>query len=213
MTGAAAQPATSAMSALVAGLDLLISRERDADHHALQIAAVLSDRGLGDITVATHWAQVGHLRHVALTVGAVGDSTALWEVLAQIAVAGGGAGTGLLLSDRYRGEPELHDTLKAAVIAHTNRTSGRAVVFPGSDPLTGTVSVGEALDRSAIDLVRVLAGGSADRAAPLVTRDFLRPRWTSGELVLDVQPAVGGTLVPFETPTPTPCCAEHVGHV
>ena len=117
----------------------------------------------------------------------------------------------MLLADRYRGEPELRVTLTAAVIAHTNRTSGRAVVFPGSSLITGTVSVGEVLDRSAIDRVRVLAGGSADRAARLVTRDFLRPRWTGGELVLDVQPAVGGTLVPFETPTPTPCCAEHVG--
>jgi hypothetical protein len=88
MTSAAAQPATSATSALVAGLDLLTSRERDADHHALRIAAVLTDRGLGDITIATHWAQVGHLRHVALTVGAVGDSAVLWEVLAHSAAAG-----------------------------------------------------------------------------------------------------------------------------
>ena len=211
MTFTAAQPATSAMTALVAGLDLLTSRERDADHLALRIAAVPADRGLGDIRVATQGAQVGHLRHVALTVGAVGDPAVLWEVLAHNAAAAESLGTGVLLADRYRGEPELGVTLTAAVIAHTNRTSGRAVVFPGSSVITGTVSVGEVLDRSAIDRVRVLAGGSADRAARLVTRDFVRPRWTGGELVLDVQPAVGGTLVPFETPTPTPCCAEHVG--
>ncbi len=212
MTVTAAQPATSATSALVvAGLDLLDSRERDADHHALQIAAVLANRGLRDITVATHWAQVGHLRHVALTVGTVGDHAVLWDVLAHSAEVGGGAGTGLLLADRYRGEPALRDTLTAAVTAHTNRISGRAVVFPGSSLITGTISVGAALDRSAIDRIRVLAGGSADGAARIVTRDFVRPRWTGGALVLDVQPAVDGTLVPFETPTPTPCCAEHLG--
>ncbi len=211
MTVTAAQPATSAMTALVAGLDLLTSRERDADHQARQIAAILADRGLGDITVATHGAQVGHLRHVALTVGAVGDSAVLWEVLADNAAAAESLGTGVLLADRYRGEPELRDTLTAAVIAHANRASGRAVVFPGSSLITGTVSVGEVLDRSAIDRVRVLAGGSADGAAQLVTRDFLRPRWTGGELVLDVQPAAAGTLVPFETANPTPCCSMHSG--
>jgi hypothetical protein len=27
--------------------------------------------------------------------------------------------------------------------------------------------------------------------------------------VLHVQPGAGGTLVPFEVPTPTPCCAAH----
>ena len=209
MTVTAAQPATSAMTALVAGLDLLTSRERDADHQARQIAAILADRGLGDITVATHGAQVGHLRHVALTVGAVGDSAVLWEVLADNAAAAESLGTGVLLADRYRGEPELRDTLTAAVIAHANRASGRAVVFPGSSLITGTVSVGEVLDRSAIDRVRVLAGGSADGAAQLVTRDFLRPRWTGGELVLDVQTAAAGTLVPFETANPTPCCSMH----
>lgn len=131
MTFTAAQPATSAMTALVAGLDLLTSRERDADHLALRIAAVPADRGLGDIRVATQGAQVGHLRHVALTVGAVGDPAVLWEVLAHNAAAAESLGTGVLLADRYRGEPELGVTLTAAVIAHTNRTSGRAVVFPG----------------------------------------------------------------------------------
>jgi hypothetical protein len=38
-------------------------------------------------------------------------------------------------------------------------------------------------------------------------RDHARPRSVDGESVLDA-PA-GGTLVPFETPNPTPCCADH----
>ncbi|MFE9727753.1 hypothetical protein ACFYQ5_30350 [Streptomyces sp. NPDC005794] len=43
----------------------------------------------------------------------------------------------------------------------------------------------------------------------MVTREFVRPQWRDGELVLAAMPAVGGTLVPFEVPDPTPCCADH----
>ncbi|MEV5729051.1 MULTISPECIES: hypothetical protein [Streptomyces] len=87
---------------------------------------------------------------------------------------------------------------------------GRAVLFPGADGLTGTLTVAELLSRSAIDRVSVLgAGGSPDPETPLVTRDHVRPQWQRGELVLTVMPAAGGRLTPFEVPDPTPCCADH----
>jgi hypothetical protein len=60
-----------------------------------------------------------------------------------------------------------------------------------------------------IDRIDALGGDSPAADALLVTRDFVRPRWQGGELVLHVQPAIGGTWVPFETPNPTPCCATH----
>ncbi|MFJ4620315.1 hypothetical protein [Streptomyces sp. NPDC088812] len=53
--------------------------------------------------------------------------------------------------------------------------------------------------------------GRAGRVPPdvrLVTRDHVRPQWHDGEPVLTAMP-VGGTLVPFEVPDPTPCCADH----
>ncbi|MDT0615664.1 hypothetical protein [Streptomyces lancefieldiae] len=87
---------------------------------------------------------------------------------------------------------------------------GRAVLFPGAAALTGTLTVAELLDRSAIDRVRVL--GAPDGPGPearLVTREFVRPRWEHHELVLAAMPAAGGTLVPFEDSDPTPCCADH----
>ncbi|WP_307678107.1 hypothetical protein [Streptomyces sp. V4I2] len=43
----------------------------------------------------------------------------------------------------------------------------------------------------------------------MVTWDHVRPQWQQGELVLTAMAAVGGTLVPFEVPAPTPCCADH----
>ncbi|MGW5639490.1 hypothetical protein ACWEWQ_32575, partial [Streptomyces sp. NPDC003832] len=56
------------------------------------------------------------------------------------------------------------------------------------------------------------AMGAADPPAPsarLTTREHVRPHWQSGTLVLTAMPAAGGTLVPFEVPEPTPCCADH----
>ncbi|MER6154801.1 hypothetical protein ABT147_04560 [Streptomyces sp. NPDC001868] len=87
---------------------------------------------------------------------------------------------------------------------------GRAVIYPGVTALTGTLTIADVLDRSAITRVTVL--GTPGRPAPdtpLVTQDHVRPHWHDGELVLTTMPAVGGTLVPFEVPEPTPCCADH----
>ncbi|MEU6177079.1 hypothetical protein [Streptomyces coeruleorubidus] len=87
---------------------------------------------------------------------------------------------------------------------------GRAVLYPGVTSLTGTLTVADLLSRSAIDRVTVL--GTADPpgpGTPLTTRDHVRPQWQDGALVLTAMPAAGGTLVPFEVPDPTPCCADH----
>jgi len=87
---------------------------------------------------------------------------------------------------------------------------GRAVVYPGASALTGTVTVAELLARSAIDRVTVLGTpGEPAPDQPVATRDHVRPQWQDGELVLTLMPAVGGVLVPFEVPDPTPCCADH----
>ncbi|MFJ9043867.1 hypothetical protein [Streptomyces sp. NPDC102347] len=88
--------------------------------------------------------------------------------------------------------------------------SGRAVLFPGASRLTGTLSVAELLACSAIDRVTVLGSPlPPDPDARLVTRDHVRPQWQGDDLVLAATPALGDTLVPFEAPDPTPCCADH----
>jgi len=209
-----AHPQTNPASALVAGLDLLTVRERDGDHLLSTIGRAVAAWKGSDFVGATHWAQVGELRHVALTVASVQvDADELWDCLAEViadqAGAGWTQGAGLLLDGRYRGSYELREPLESAVAAHQEQRSGRVVLFPGSERLTRTLTVGEVLACTAIDRVRVLAAGEPDPATPLVTRDFVRPRWSGGELVLDTQPAIGGTLVPFETPHPTACCVDH----
>ncbi|MFF5156747.1 hypothetical protein ACFY3N_10920 [Streptomyces sp. NPDC000348] len=87
---------------------------------------------------------------------------------------------------------------------------GRAVLYPGVSALTGTMTVGELLAGSAIARVTVLGTPEPpDPRTRMVTRDHVRPQWRRDELVLAATPARGGTLVPFEVPDPTPCCADH----
>lgn len=110
----------------------------------------------------------------------------------------------------------LPDTLRerlagyGAVSPGLPDAAGRAVLYPGVRTLTGTTTVAELLDRSAIARVTVL--GTPVPPAPgtrVTTRDHVRPQWQRDELVLAATPARGGTLVPFEAPDPTPCCADH----
>jgi hypothetical protein len=62
---------------------------------------------------------------------------------------------------------------------------------------------------SAIDKIEVLGGEIPHPEALLETTDFVRPQYRAGQLILTAMPAAGGRLVPFETRTPTPCCAAH----
>ena len=106
--------------------------------------------------------------------------------------------------------PEVTAPEIAALLQqHMQRRSGRAVVFPGSEALIGRLSVAEVLARSAIDMVVLIGGGPAAPDDILDTQEHVRPEFVDGRLVLRTRPAAGGVLVPFEQPSPTPCCAAH----
>ncbi|MGW0332744.1 hypothetical protein ACWD0J_12875 [Streptomyces sp. NPDC003011] len=166
--------------------------------------AVTVDAGAGDLRVADRQ---------------------LHTLAAELALPDGVFGcTHLVRGDRPR--VALSFTLPSEPLPHTARerltalgyevspgvpdAAGRAVLYPGVSCLTGTLTVADVLARSAIDRVTVLgAPGEPDPDARLVTWDHVRPQWQAGELVLSALPAAGGTLVPFEVPAPTPCCADH----
>ncbi|GAA0548915.1 hypothetical protein GCM10010172_33580 [Paractinoplanes ferrugineus] len=105
--------------------------------------------------------------------------------------------------------PPTAPELREAATAAADGECGRAVVFPGVEKLIGTLTVARIKELSAIDRVEVLGSGAAADDAPVDTREFVRPQFRAGELVLTTTPAAGGVLVPFETSTPTPCCAGH----
>jgi hypothetical protein len=105
--------------------------------------------------------------------------------------------------------PEDSEAATAAAENHASGHGGRAVRFPGVRVLTGTLPVADLLAVSAIDEVRVIGGPPATPDTRIDTRDFVRPQWENGRLILIATPAPGGLIAPFEVPNPTPCCANH----
>jgi hypothetical protein len=203
----------------VAGLDIATRHHRDADAVAVRLAGLLPPAWADRLVVATH-VQPGTPAHVALSVEVPADADSAWSHLVA-GVAGAGLAEPALASgertldpalasgERTLGPPEHVAHARAAAHAHAARSSGRAVVVPGVTGLPAALPVAELLERTAVERVAVLAGGDAPADALLLTRGFLRPRWSQGALVLHVQPAAGDVLVPFEVPDPTPCCADH----
>jgi len=192
----------------VCGIDVLSRTLREADSVAHAVVHELHDRGAFDVVVATHVSVACDLPHHTVTVSASGV-TASATRSALLVVGDQFDVVALVVDGSFSGPPELYDGLGRAVSAHARRGEGRVVVFPGDHRLVGTVAVADVIARTHVDRVRVITGTDADPATPLVTRGFVRPLWEDGLLVLHAQPAVGGSLVPFETPFPTPCCADH----
>lgn len=106
------------------------------------------------------------------------------------------------------GNPEWADGARLAAQAQLSAGPSRAVVYPGSERMVGTLTIGAVTELSAIDEVRTM-GPALAADATLVTRDHVRPLRQDGRWVLHVQPASGGIQVTFEAPANRPCCAEH----
>ncbi|MFI5844395.1 hypothetical protein ACIA8K_32340 [Catenuloplanes sp. NPDC051500] len=175
------------MSAVHLGLSLGHATDQAAEHW-------LTDRlpGLRDVpglVVCTHNVQAPY-PHVAMSFDIPDPS----------------AGTGGELPEM---DPAFRVAADEAAARHRNRVSGRAVIFPGVETLTGTLTAAEILEHSAIERVAVLGGADAEPDARIETRDFVRPLIRSGKLELVLVPVVGGRFAPFEVPNPTPCCADH----
>lgn len=109
----------------------------------------------------------------------------------------------------HRRGPQAEGAALAAA-EHAARQGGRVVLFPGRAGLVGSLTVGELLERSAIDRILVLAQADPPAAEVVVaTNDYVRPVWREGLMTLLTMPAKGGRLTPAEVPNPTPCCADH----
>ena len=179
----------------VMGVDVGSPTVAAADTAAAAVVAALQAAGLErGAVVATHLTRLGG-PHATLSVELPAPASA--QVLAELLAAA-------------LPEGEQTEAALAGAAAHAARTGGRAVHFPGLELLVGRLPVHEVLACSAIEDVRVL--GVAEPPDPetvLLTRDHVRPLYRGGRLVLPADRAAGGTLVPFEHPSPKPCCADH----
>lgn len=96
-----------------------------------------------------------------------------------------------------------------AAIESALGSTGRLVRFPGSEQASGVMTALELRERCGIDQVEALGGQAVDDDNLVDTRDFIRPVRSDGKVVLLVQPAAGGVLIPFEVEHQQKCCAEH----
>ena len=213
MSGAVTNAAPGVRS--VIGVDAGTVSLGEADHLIHDLVARVG--GLPPGTVGcTHLVRTGERRGTAVSFALPEgtDPHALWERITGPAEGDAPPVLGAVLGGRTHGSPAAVSAAALAADEHARRSGGRAVLYPGADRLTGTVTVAGLLGLSAVQQVVVVGAprgreDGPDPATPVLTRDHVRPEWRDGRLTLALVPAVGGTLAPFEVPNPTPCCADH----
>ena len=97
----------------------------------------------------------------------------------------------------------------AASTPHVLAEGARLFRFPGSDRLPDELTVATLIATTAVDEVVALGGTAVPAHQVIRTQGFLRPVMTGGLVRLQVRPGEGATLLGFEQPHPTPCCAAH----
>lgn len=217
-TAATAVTAPVAVTA-VAGVFLGTRSERDAEHHGVELAETLmaqsipvpwlsthrttGEGGVAVVSVALAAPVEPEALHAALVAAARSELSDGHDIAVWAAAAGATADAGDDALDVRTA------AARQAATALDGRTEGRAVWFPGQDALGERVAATDLLAVTAVEDLVSLEGGPVAPGTTVVTRGFVRPRFVGGRAVLHLQPAVGGTLVPFESPNPTPCCADH----
>ncbi|HEV7933375.1 MAG TPA: hypothetical protein VGP70_13840 [Actinomadura sp.] len=197
----------------ILGVDAGSRTLREADHLLAELAGRF---GLPDgVMGCTHLIRTGR-PHVAVSLAVADgagpdlDLTALDLTAPDTRAPDATAapdGVGAALDGRRRGPAEPAEGAELAAGEH-GRT-GRAVLYRGAGRLSGTLTVREILDLSAIDRITVLMGAEPAPDTLVQTRGHVRPEWRDGRLTLLTMPAGTGVLAPYEVPDPTPCCSAH----
>lgn len=203
---------------MILGVDARTRHDEDADrlaqHVREAVGRVLGPAAAAAAVLATHGLAGPPARTVvSCTVpGAAGPGDRLLgEVAGLLGPDGAVVLTGPGLPDGLQAgaEPTARGGAWAAVAAAASRTSGRLVLFPGHERLTGSLTVAEVLAVGGVDEVHVLGGGTLPGRTVVDTRGFVRPRLEGGRVRLLVQPAADGVMVPFERADPHRCCEDH----
>lgn len=164
----------------------------------------------GPVVACTHVVSGGDRPHFAVSVTGADLSPLADQV-------GGGevSGVGSAILEFGAAEPVVAGPsrlVRGAYVAAVESalvTAGRLVRFPGQENARGTLTAAELRDSCGIDQVEAIGGLPVDDDTLIDTRDFIRPIRRNGQVVLLVQPAVGGVLIPFEVEHQQKCCADH----
>ena len=184
------------------------SRDTLAAEHVLhQLLANVS----GPVVACTHVVPGGDRPHIAVSIagsdlgplgGGLGSEPVVGKVGSAIIQAGAAepvvAGPSQLVRGAY-----------VAAVESALGTAGRLVRFPGQEQARGILTAAELRERGGIDEVEALGGLPVEDDTLIDTRDFLRPIRRNGRVVLLVQPAAGGVLIPFEVEHQQKCCVDH----
>jgi hypothetical protein len=185
----------------VVGLDFDHDSVEAAEHWLHELVHRLGDPA--GLIACTHLVYVPH-PHVAVSLSFLSEEGA--PLTAYTRTGAPSSGTGEL---RWPPQAPDSDGAKVAAAEHDARSAGRAVHYPGVEQLTGSLTVGEVIERSAIERVVMIGGADAAPETILRTLDYVRPMWKDGRLTLVTRPAPEGSLAPFELRHSTPCCADH----
>lgn len=187
--------------AVVAGIDLgpVTLPVADAAAETLVASAGAAGIDLGGLVVGTHRVVTPTGRsHLVVTVTGVGAAEWQMWIMAR-ALTDTHPPLGVALGRQAVGEDEAIVAARAAVQERTSRIGGRCVHFPGVEEIVGTMTAGQIVAASAVDVVTEVGGGALAADAEVVTGGRVRPRWEFGALTLHVQHEGQGLYFPFES--------------
>jgi hypothetical protein len=173
----------------------------EAEHVLHELLASVT----GPVVACTHVVSGGDRPHLAvsMTGSAELDTTPLTHEVGSAIIRPGAA------EPVVAGPSRLVRGAYVAAVEAALGTAGRLVRFPGQDQARGVMTAAELRERCGIDQVEALGGIAVDDDSPIDTLDFIRPVRRNGQVVLLVQPAAGGVLIPFEVEHQQKCCADH----
>ncbi|GAA2836919.1 hypothetical protein [Kribbella solani] len=176
-----------------------------ADHLLYDLIAAVDQ----PVVAVTHLVSGDDRPHVAVSLTSTADlAEPIREVVADRNV-------GLAITRPGATEPELAGPsrlVRGAYVAAVEAalgTKGRVVRWPGHEQGHGVLPAAELRTRCGIDELEGIGGVPVDDETLIDTLDFLRPVRRDGRLVLQVQPAAGDVLIPFELQHQQTCCTDH----
>ncbi|TDO54732.1 hypothetical protein EV643_101522 [Kribbella sp. VKM Ac-2527] len=181
----------------------------EAEHLLHELLSPLPGSVSMPVVACTHVVSGGDRPHLAVSISSttdLSDHVRTW--CADRAV-------GSAITHPGASEPELagpSELVRGAYLAAVEcalGTTGRLVRWPGREQAQGILTAAELRDRCGIDDVEALGNLPVEDDSRIDTRDFVRPIRRAGRVVLQVQPAAGGVLIPFEPEHQQKCCADH----